>query len=69
MPRLPAADPASIEALPAAALVPEPVNDQFIGPLSVLVVDDDPLVLSNTGAMLEDLGPSVTTAASGRRVR
>jgi CheY-like chemotaxis protein len=62
---LPAADPASIEALPAAAPVPEPVNEQFIGPLSVLVVDDDPLVLSNTGAMLEDLGHSVTTAASG----
>jgi len=61
---LPAADPASIEALPAAAPMPEPVNDQFIGPLSVLVVDDDPLVLSNTGAMLEDLGHSVTTAAS-----
>ena len=62
---LPAADPGSIAALPAAALVPEPVNEQFIGPLSVLVVDDDPLVLSNTGAMLEDLGHSVTTAASG----
>ena len=61
---LPAADTASIKALPAAAPMPEPVNDQFIGPLSVLVVDDDPLVLSNTGAMLEDLGHSVTTAAS-----
>ena len=31
----PLSDPASIEALPAAAPVPEPVNDQFIGPLSV----------------------------------
>jgi CheY-like chemotaxis protein len=33
--------------------------------LNVLVVDDDPLVLSNTGAMLEDLGHNATMTASG----
>ena len=31
----------------------------------VLVVDDDPLVLNNTAAMLEDLGCSVLKADSG----
>ncbi|AWN35742.1 MHYT domain-containing protein [Methylobacterium radiodurans] len=34
-------------------------------PLSVLVVDDDPLVLENTAAMLEDLGHRVIEARSG----
>jgi PAS domain S-box-containing protein len=34
-------------------------------PLKVLVVDDDPLVLSNAAAMLEDLGHSVAVASSG----
>ncbi|MBM1169648.1 MHYT domain-containing protein [Microvirga arabica] len=34
--------------------------------LMVLVVDDDPLVLQNTVAMLEDLGHRVLEAASGR---
>ncbi len=33
-------------------------------PLGILVVDDDPLVLANTGAMLEDLGHSVQLASS-----
>jgi PAS domain S-box-containing protein len=33
--------------------------------LTVLVVDDDPLVLANTAAMLEDLGHSASQAASG----
>jgi PAS domain S-box-containing protein len=36
-----------------------------LSPLSVLVVDDDPLVLQNTVAMLEDLGHSATAAVSG----
>ena len=35
-------------------------------PRSVLLVDDDPLVLSGTAAMLEDLGHAVTEAASPR---
>ena len=34
--------------------------------LRVLAVDDDPLVLMNTAAMLEDLGHSVTEAVSGQ---
>ncbi|MGE0665009.1 MAG: PAS domain S-box protein [Sphingomonadales bacterium] len=33
--------------------------------LSVLAVDDDPLVLHNTAAMLADMGHAVLTAASG----
>lgn len=33
--------------------------------LSVLAVDDDPLVLKNTAAMLADLGHSVLQAESG----
>ena len=33
--------------------------------LSILAVDDDPLVLNNIGAMLEDLGHEVWPAASG----
>jgi PAS domain S-box-containing protein len=33
--------------------------------LDVLVVDDDPLVLANTAAMLEDLGHAVRIAVSG----
>jgi CheY-like chemotaxis protein len=40
----------------------EPVN---IEPLVVLAVDDDPLVLMNARAMLEDLGHTVVTATSG----
>jgi PleD family two-component response regulator len=35
--------------------------------LSVLVVDDDDLVLMNTAAMLEDLGQHVLEATSGAR--
>jgi PAS domain S-box-containing protein len=34
-------------------------------PLSILAVDDDPLVLTNTAAMLEDLGHTCYPAASG----
>ena len=34
-------------------------------PLHVLAVDDDPLVLTNTAAMLEELGHTVSTASSG----
>jgi CheY-like chemotaxis protein len=34
-------------------------------PRQVLVVDDDPLVLANTAAMLEDLGHVVQTATCG----
>lgn len=36
-------------------------------PLSILAVDDDPQVLVNTAAMLEDLGHRVTTVSSARQ--
>jgi PAS domain S-box-containing protein len=36
-------------------------------PLVVLAVDDDPLVLMNTSAMLEDLGHEVLEATSGKQ--
>lgn len=36
-------------------------------PLSILAIDDDPQVLVNTAAMLEDLGHRVTTASSARQ--
>lgn len=59
--------------LPIAGTLPErkqPANDatpEFIQthPLTVLLVDDDPLVLENTAAMLEDLGHGVIAARSG----
>jgi PAS domain S-box-containing protein len=35
-------------------------------PLTVLAVDDDPLVLTNTAALLEDLGHEVLRAKSGK---
>ncbi|RYD55912.1 MAG: PAS domain-containing sensor histidine kinase [Sphingomonadales bacterium] len=35
-------------------------------PLMILVVDDDPLVLTNTSAMLEDMGHKVIAVPSGR---
>ncbi|WP_454702981.1 response regulator [Agrobacterium burrii] len=41
-------------------------HDQTLDrPLTVLAVDDDPLVLMNTVLMLEDLGHTVLEAASG----
>ena len=45
----------------AASPPPEPP----LRPISVLAVDDDPLVLMNTVALLEDLGHEVTSAVSG----
>jgi signal transduction histidine kinase/CheY-like chemotaxis protein len=60
---LPAVDPAII--IPEASPVREKHAEQRGSPLNVLVVDDDPLVLSNTSAMLEDLGHSVVAVDSG----
>jgi PAS domain S-box-containing protein len=40
-------------------------SDVAVSPLLVIVVDDDPLVLMNTAAMLEDLGHRVIEATSG----
>lgn len=58
--------------LPVAIREPEPTRtlhtDTIVdisGPLTILAVDDDPLVLTNTSAMLEELGHSVIEASSG----
>jgi CheY-like chemotaxis protein len=57
---LPAAERA-LRAEPAPAVRPAP------GPaLRILAVDDDPLVLFNTAAMLTDLGHDVVEASTGR---
>ena len=43
----------------------KPLNGKE-GPLVILAVDDDALVLLNTAAMLEDLGHTVLEASSGK---
>jgi len=56
--------PRSRAPIPPAA--PEvTVQPGLRGPGRVLVVDDDPLVLASTAAMLEDLGHSVIEASTG----
>jgi PAS domain S-box-containing protein len=53
----------------AAAVAPQPVEvpqPTESRPLVIVAVDDDPLVLMNTTAMLEDLGHTVIDALSGR---
>jgi CheY-like chemotaxis protein len=45
-----------------AARQPQPADGR---PLVIVAVDDDPLVLMNTTAMLEDLGHTVIDAISG----
>lgn len=37
----------------------------LVGPLRILLVDDDPLVRTGTSALLEDLGHTITEAESG----
>ena len=41
------------------------IQQEHVRPLVVLVVDDDGLVLANTGALLEDLGHRVVYSVSG----
>ncbi|MET7245242.1 MHYT domain-containing protein [Methylobacterium sp. EM32] len=58
-------------AAPGIAAVPDeaPARRAFprsVAPQVVLVVDDDPLVLENSAAMLEDLGHRVIEARSGQ---
>ncbi len=60
---LPATTRPRVEERPRNAI--QPASDK-LEPLDVLVVDDDPLVLANTAALLEDLGHSVRLAGSGR---
>jgi signal transduction histidine kinase len=50
----------------AAAPRPEPPPAKPARRHAVLVVDDDPLVLASTAAMLEDLGHTAVEAESGR---
>jgi CheY-like chemotaxis protein len=45
---------------------PHPQSDLAAGRLTVLAVDDDPLIRMNVVDMLEDLGHSVVAAGSGR---
>lgn len=59
---LPAADRGELAGEAAAA---SPRALAPMRPLSILVVDDDPLIQAGTAAMLEDLGHAVDIAASG----
>jgi PAS domain S-box-containing protein len=52
-------------ATPEPARSSERSTERFYEPLVVLAVDDDPLVLTNTLAMLEDLGHTAIAASSG----
>jgi signal transduction histidine kinase/CheY-like chemotaxis protein len=47
-------------------LAPEPVQTRVARSRTVLLVDDDPLVLASATAMVEDLGHAAVEAASGR---
>jgi PAS domain S-box-containing protein len=60
---LPAADGT---AMAEPARLPARMTERFYEPLVILAVDDDPLVLTNTLAMLEDLGHTAIAASSGR---
>ncbi len=60
LPQAPAETAAETAPSPAPAAPPRPVVRR-----SVLLVDDDPLVLASTRAMLEDLGHAVLEASSG----
>ena len=63
---LPAAEAGSTEAGPSPSRSAADAGlSQLHKPMTVLVVDDDPLVLSNTAAMLEDLGHIVVPVGSG----
>jgi PAS domain S-box-containing protein len=53
-------------AMPEPARSPARTMERYYEPLVVLAVDDDPLVLTNTLAMLEELGHTAIAASSGR---
>jgi PAS domain S-box-containing protein len=61
---LPVAEAGALNAPSAPASQP-PAQGEPARRLTMLVVDDDPLVLANTAAMLEDLGHVALQAASG----
>jgi PAS domain S-box-containing protein len=52
--------------MPEPARSPARTMERYYEPLVVLAVDDDPLVLTNTLAMLEELGHTAIAASSGR---
>jgi PAS domain S-box-containing protein len=60
---LPAAESTPV---PTSAHSPARATERFYEPLVILCVDDDQLVLTNTVAMLEDLGHTAIAATSGR---
>ncbi|HEX2148314.1 MAG TPA: response regulator, partial [Pseudorhizobium sp.] len=63
---LPVAE-AHVAEAPTAAALPQPESRSGSqGPLTVLAVDDDALVLMNTTLMLEDLGHTVIEAFNGQ---
>ena len=62
---LPAIDPAAPVPVISPAIGDHSAAFEWGQPLSVLVVDDDPLVLVNTSAILEDLGHSAVAVESG----
>jgi CheY-like chemotaxis protein len=53
--------------MPEPTPSPAATTGRYFEPLVVLAVDDDPLVLTNTLAMLEVLGHTAIEASSGRR--
>lgn len=57
--------PLATAELPTEGLTTTEAIDEAGEPLVVLAVDDDPLVLTNTVAMLDELGHSVLVANSG----
>jgi PAS domain S-box-containing protein len=57
--------PVATGVAPPAEASAAPEAEQASLPSIILVVDDDPLVLANTAAVLDDLGHHVVTAASG----
>lgn len=59
--------PLSEAAVVSAATLPTASFGSAGQPCRVMVVDDDPLVVASTVAMLEDVGHSVTEALSGAR--
>ena len=59
--------PAALQAAAAKHVAAAPAEVPAAGPLIILAVDDDNLVLRNTAAMLEDLGHTVFEAASGEQ--
>jgi signal transduction histidine kinase len=59
--------PVSESALAAEVVQPTNLFGSAGRPCRVLVVDDDPLIVASTAAMLEDVGHVVTEALSGAR--